>query len=116
MITLTTESLEWQSVNKNKSEIIFKNIAYIRTRIFSKKHKEQAVNLAKEYGSDKLKSMLVEHKLFFSVWVEKSTSFVQKKQPKTNLKKQQILGDKQMIEDHNNLDSFLDQKFSELGF
>jgi|GEM_PF-6049988 len=115
MITLTTENLEWQTFNKNKSEIIFENIAYIRKKIFSKKHKEQAVNLARQYGSNKLKSMLVEHKLFFSVWVEKSTSFVQEKQPKTALKKQQILEDQQMIKDHNNLDDFLSQKFSELG-
>ena len=68
-----------------------------------------------EYSSDKLKSMLVEHKLFFSVWLEKSTSFTHKKQPNSVLKKQKILKDKQMIEDFKNLDAFLDQKFGELG-
>ena len=59
--------------------------------------------------------MLVEHKLFFSVWLEKSTTSSNKKQPDPVSKKQKILQDKQMIEDHNNLDAFLDQKLGELG-
>ncbi|ELS00401.1 hypothetical protein Xen7305DRAFT_00001020 [Xenococcus sp. PCC 7305] len=115
MITFTAESLKWQNINVNASEIIFENISYIKKKVLSKKFKEQAINFAKEHESSMLRSMVVEHKLYFSVWLEKAKSLTDKEQPDPISEKRKNLLDEQMIEDYKNLDSFLDQKFSELG-
>ncbi len=120
MITITVESLQQQLVDTNKPEILFQNILYTRKKIFSKNSKNQAISLAEEYGCSQLKSILVEHKTFFSVWIEKSMSLTKQnltkqKKPNNLLRRQQILKDKQMVKDCQNLENFLDSKLSDLG-
>ncbi len=73
MITLKVTDLEQQNISvKKDSEITFQNKVYKKEKVLSKRDEEKISQIAEEYSSNHSEVILVEHKLFFSLWVEKT--------------------------------------------
>ena len=72
MITLKVTDLEQQNISvKKDSEITFENKVYIKQKVLSKRDEGKITQIAEEYSSNNLEIIVVEHKLFFSIWSEK---------------------------------------------
>ena len=73
MITLKVTDLEQQNISvKKDSEMTFQNKVYRKQKVLSKREEEKIAQIAEEYSSNNSEIILVEHKLFFSLWVEKT--------------------------------------------
>ena len=71
MITLKVADLDQQNISvKKDSEITFQNKLYKKVKVLSKREEEKTFQIAEEYSSNASEILLVEHKLFFSIWVE----------------------------------------------
>ena len=74
MITVKLADLEQENISlKKKSEITFQNKIYKKQKVVSKREEAKIVQIAEEYDADNLEVLLVEHKVFFSLWVEKAS-------------------------------------------
>ena len=73
MITLKVTDLEQQDISvKKDSEITFQNKVYKKEKVLSKREEEKIPEIAEEYRSNDAEILVVEHKLFFSIWIEKT--------------------------------------------
>ena len=73
MISLTFDKLKEQHINlKQQSEFVLDGVRFAKKKVISKRHKKDAIRLIEEYTSGHLEAILVEHKLFFSIWLEQS--------------------------------------------
>ena len=76
MITLKVTDLtdlDQQSISvKKDSEITFQDKLYKKAKVLSKREEEKAFQIAEEYRANDSEILIVEHKLFFSIWVEQT--------------------------------------------
>ena len=71
MLSITVESLENQDISiHKKTEFLFEGVTFTKKMVVPKKFKKDAIDFIEEYATDHLKAILIEHKLFFSVWLE----------------------------------------------
>ena len=74
MLSITAESLEKQDIHiKKETEFLFDGVTFTKKLVVPKKFKKDALDFIEEYTTDHLKAILVEHKRFFSVWLEDGT-------------------------------------------
>ncbi len=93
---LQIEQLQQKNISiKGKSSFLFDNYSYKRTAVVSKKVDQKVL---KDYEQEANKVIIVEHRLYFSVWKQEKLSNVPK-----------------LDETKENLDSFIDQRLKELG-
>ena len=72
MITLKVKDLEQQNISvKKDSEITFQNKVYKKQKVLSKRDEEKILQITDQYSSNNSEIIVVEHKLFFSIWIEK---------------------------------------------
>ena len=71
MLSITVESLENQDISiHKKTEFLFEGVTFTKKMVVPKKFKKDAIDFIEEYATDHLKAILIEHQLFFSVWLE----------------------------------------------
>ena len=72
MITIKLADLEQENISlKKKSEITFQNKTYKKRKVVSKREEAKIPQIAEEYSVNNAEVLLVEHNVFFSIWVEK---------------------------------------------
>lgn len=73
MITVKLADLEQKNISvKQDSEITFQNKIYKKRKVVSKREEAKIPQIAEEYKANNSEVLLVEHKVFFSLWVEKA--------------------------------------------
>jgi len=72
-ITLKVADLEQENISVKKgSEITFQDKIYQQGGVVSKRQQEKTPPIVEEYKSSDLEIILVEHKVFFSIWIGKT--------------------------------------------
>jgi len=71
MLKITVAELEKHNINiKGEFEINVQGKTFRKETILSKKVKDQIARITEKYSSDSLEVIVVEHQLFFSIWIE----------------------------------------------
>jgi len=75
MLKITVAELEKHNINiKGEFEINVQGKTFRKETILSKKVKDQIARITEKYSSDSLEVIVVEHQLFFSIWIENKIS------------------------------------------
>ena len=94
MDILKSNNLEQKNIYiKGKTEFAFEGKSYKKKTAISKRFTEQIKEIAKNYRTEELEVIIVEHKTYFSIWIE----------------------DKPLNDSKENLNDFVNQKLKELG-
>lgn len=103
MITLKVADLGRETISVRKgSEINFQNKVYRQGKVVSKRQKEKIPQILEEYSSSELEVVLVEHKVFFSIWIEKIQENTANQQPvKKIIKHYRGISYEVEVPDHN---------------
>ncbi|MGK7892286.1 MAG: hypothetical protein AB4372_01185 [Xenococcus sp. (in: cyanobacteria)] len=77
MITLKVTDLEQQNISvKKDSEITFEDKVYQKQKVLSKRDEDKIAQIVEEYSSNNSEVIVVEHKLFFSIWIDKKVETI----------------------------------------
>ena len=78
---------------KGKTELAFEGKYYQKKTVISKRFAKEIKEIAKKYQTDESNVIIVEHKTYFSIWIE----------------------DKPLNESKEDLNNYVNQKLKELG-
>ncbi len=121
MISISADTLEKQHISlKRSSEFLLDGVTFTKKMVVSKRHKKDAIKVVEDYAADHLEAILVEHKLFFSVWLEKAkinedVDSGASEVVEINKKAIDLLGDRKMVEERLELEDILSSQLQEFG-
>ncbi len=121
MISISADTLEQQDISlKRQSEFLLDGVTFTKKMVVSKKRKKDAIKAIEEYAANHLEAILIEHKLFFSVWLEKVKSnetddSATSEVVEISKKAIDLLGDRKMVEERLELEDLLSSQLKEFG-
>ena len=121
MISISADTLEQQDISlKRQSEFLLDGVTFTKKMVVSKKRKKDAIKAIEEYAANHLEAILIEHKLFFSVWLEKVKSNETDDSATSDIveiskKAIDLLGDRKMVEERLELEDLLSSQLKEFG-